>query len=539
MKKMIFTLFTFYGLLSTALSQGVGINNSNATAHSSAMLDISHTNKGLLIPRIALLGTDDNTTITSPQTSLLIYNTTTNTGSTAVTPGYYYWNGTAWERLLVTENLSAQTWMLGGNIGTDPANNFIGTIDAKPLKFRIANIPAGIISFNSNMSLGMRSLMSATGTNNTAFGYGGLQNTSSGSGNTAVGTYTLNLNTLGEGNTAIGDNTLYSNTTGQWNTATGTAALFHNVSGINNTANGYFALFANTSSYNTAIGFKSLTTNSTGYQNTAVGALALQYNSEGIENTATGMFALNKNTLGYQNTAMGVLALNENLNGNQNTAIGYRALQGNESGYSNTAIGQLTLWSNRTGSNNTALGYGANVGAIDLTNATAIGFEATVNSSNAMRFGNNNVKEWGFGTNVNAGNALQVGTGADNGNGAFLTEGGVWTNVSDEHLKEDFKQLDGDQLLNKIAALRITQWSYKGTRKKETHIGPMAQQFKELFQLGIEGDNRSIGTADASGVALAGIQELVRINQQLAEQVKLQKDMIEKLIKRVEEIEKK
>ena len=43
-----------------------------------------------------------------------------------------------------------------------------------------------------------------------------------------------------------------------------------------------------------------------------------------------------------------------------------------------------------------------------------------------------------------------------------------------------------------------------------THIGPMAEDFKDAF--GMAGDGKSIGTVDADGVALAAIQGL---NQKL------------------------
>ncbi len=53
---------------------------------------------GLLIPRIALTGTTDVTTISGTETiSLLVYNTT---AVSDVTPGYYYWNGSSWQRII-------------------------------------------------------------------------------------------------------------------------------------------------------------------------------------------------------------------------------------------------------------------------------------------------------------------------------------------------------------------------------------------------------------------------------------------------------
>jgi hypothetical protein len=48
------------------------------------MLDVSATNKGLLIPNIALSGTTYAATITTPAVSLLVYNTAT---VSDVTPG--------------------------------------------------------------------------------------------------------------------------------------------------------------------------------------------------------------------------------------------------------------------------------------------------------------------------------------------------------------------------------------------------------------------------------------------------------------------
>lgn len=88
----VFLLFLAFG----SKGQNIGINDDNSTPKASAMLDVKSTSKGLLIPRIALDSTLLATPITSPETSLLIYNTAT---IHDVTPGYYYWNSTAWVRL--------------------------------------------------------------------------------------------------------------------------------------------------------------------------------------------------------------------------------------------------------------------------------------------------------------------------------------------------------------------------------------------------------------------------------------------------------
>lgn len=70
-------------------SQGVGINT--VQPHPSAALDIVSTNKGLLIPRVALQSLSDNTTIPDPATALLLYNTNAGIGKT----GFYFNSGTS------------------------------------------------------------------------------------------------------------------------------------------------------------------------------------------------------------------------------------------------------------------------------------------------------------------------------------------------------------------------------------------------------------------------------------------------------------
>jgi hypothetical protein len=123
------------GLLSAGLhAQSVGIGTANPDP--SARLHIEDNARGLLIPNVALQATNVAAPVTSPAPSLLVYNTnnTAGTGATAVTPGFYYWDG-KWVRLLG----GGEAWLLNGNAGTDPAVNFLGTTDAQPLCIRVNN----------------------------------------------------------------------------------------------------------------------------------------------------------------------------------------------------------------------------------------------------------------------------------------------------------------------------------------------------------------------------------------------------------------
>ena len=96
---------------------GIGTTSPNGS------LDVTSTNDGLLIPRVALSATNVATVIT-PTTSELVYNTFTSAlGPNQVSPGYYYWNGAAWIKL-ATGNTN-NDWSITGNAGTVAGTNFI------------------------------------------------------------------------------------------------------------------------------------------------------------------------------------------------------------------------------------------------------------------------------------------------------------------------------------------------------------------------------------------------------------------------------
>jgi len=107
--------------------------------------------------------------------------------------------------------------------------------------------------------------------------------------------------------------------------------------------------------------------------------------------------------------------------------------------------------------------------------------------------------------------------------------------TSDRNAKENFVHISAREVLDKVAALPISQWNFKtdaGTR----HLGPMAQDFYAAFSVGT--DEKHIAPIDEGGVALAAIQGLnqkveekgVRIQKLEAENVEL-KTRLERLEK--------
>jgi len=91
--------------------------------------------------------------------------------------------------------------------------------------------------------------------------------------------------------------------------------------------------------------------------------------------------------------------------------------------------------------------------------------------------------------------------------GAQLPAGsGSWSSLSDKNSKENFKEINGRDVLDKISAMAISTWNYKTQEDKIRHAGPMAQDFYAAFGLGE--DERRLSNVDVDGIALAAIKEL-------------------------------
>ena len=109
---------------------------------------------------------------------------------------------------------------------------------------------------------------------------------------------------------------------------------------------------------------------------------------------------------------------------------------------------------------------------------------------------------------VRAAGGVRFFSNAATNAGVSLAAGGTaWAVISDRNVKKDFAAVDSVSILEKLAALPITQWHYQWEAKDITpHIGPMAQDFKAAFYPG--SDDKSISTLEADGVAFAAIQGL-------------------------------
>jgi hypothetical protein len=120
--------------------------------------------------------------------------------------------------------------------------------------------------------------------------------------------------------------------------------------------------------------------------------------------------------------------------------------------------------------------------------------------------------------------SIAAGHFVDTSTGAFLSSAGAWTNNSDRAKKHDLRALNAGTILNKVARMPVTSWSYKAEKPSVRHIGPTAQDFYSAFGLGL--DNKHITTIDEGGVALAAIQGLYRQNQALQRENRTLRDQL-------------
>jgi hypothetical protein len=336
--KILFAFICCLICLCNALGQ-VGIGTT--TPNSSAMLEINSNAKGLLIPRMTEA---QRSGISFPATGLLVYQTDGITG-------FYFNSGTPglpnWASL--STSLASEGWNLTGNIGTNAANNFIGTTDAQPFDIRTNSLlkarftlKGQIETYNTGQSVFVGESAGANDdlTNNK---------------NVFIGYQTGELNTTGDRNSVLG--------------------------------------------------FRGLSTNSTGSENVAIGYLALGNNTTGNDNTAIGNYAMQSfgnNQTGIRNTAVGHHALYFNTSGEYNVAIGYEAMSnniitGNTIGSYNVAIGNSALDANVTGNYNTGIGNNVNVDADNRTNTVVIGGNGNLSlgGDNRVRIGNSSMSSIG------------------------------------------------------------------------------------------------------------------------------------------------
>jgi hypothetical protein len=103
---------------------------------------------------------------------------------------------------------------------------------------------------------------------------------------------------------------------------------------------------------------------------------------------------------------------------------------------------------------------------------------------------------------------------------------GTVNNCSDRNVKQDFAPVSPSEILDRVAQLPVSEWSYKMDATTR-HIGPMAQDFYAAFNVG--SDDKHIAPIDESGVALAAIQALNQKLHDKESEIEMLKERLDKL----------
>lgn len=467
MKKIIFAVLAF---LTVSVHAQVGIGTSSP--NSSAQLDISSTERGLLVPRMTAAQV---AAIASPAAGLLVYQTDN-------TPGFYYFDGSAWT-LIHSGILSVPNGGTGSSsqnfvdLSTDQAiggvKTFTSDILANSVTASSYIVPGGNSSqfLKADGSVDNNTYLTAT---DVSSGYlpltggtltGGLNGTSASFNNDVImgqntqrSTPSLKLvgfsssGVTGGGGLELGDGgavnmRIYRTETNNFNIST--TASFYPYLGINADTydpaytldiNGTLGVRTNASitgtlnvggittfakdmsvnglivgkgagqgDQNTAIGANALGSG-TGTRNTAVGYGAMQsYTGTSFDNnTSLGYSNLVGLTTGSANTSVGAEAMTSLTTGTNNTGIGNHALL-NTTGNDNTGLGSSSGASVNTGSQNTLIGSGSDVSDGTINNSTAIGYGAIVDVSNKIQLGNAGVTAVNTSGNITANSFIKSG----------------------------------------------------------------------------------------------------------------------------------
>ncbi|NQY30161.1 MAG: tail fiber domain-containing protein [Flavobacteriaceae bacterium] len=172
MRKILLTLL----LLPLAIYAQVGIGTT--TPDSSSMLEVDATDKGVLIPRVAIADLNTAAPVTAPVESLLVYNTTVATGI-----GFHYWDGLKWTPLSGTAANDGD-WTVVGNDMYNANSGYVGVGTTTPTaKLHIEDTSgSSIVAINDGFEDNTLAPCSTSGT-------GGNWSTTSAAGEFNTGTY--------------------------------------------------------------------------------------------------------------------------------------------------------------------------------------------------------------------------------------------------------------------------------------------------------------------------------------------------------------
>lgn len=121
----------------------------------------------------------------------------------------------------------------------------------------------------------------------------------------------------------------------------------------------------------------------------------------------------------------------------------------------------------------------------------------------------------GMGMNPSLSYPLQIGTTNTNGNGAYLSAGGVWTNSSSREYKDNVQSLSGEKALETVENLNPVTYVYK-VDPNEKHVGFIAEDVPDLVATA---DRKHLSPMDIVAVLTKVVQEQQKTIKELSAKV--------------------
>ena len=114
----------------------------------------------------------------------------------------------------------------------------------------------------------------------------------------------------------------------------------------------------------------------------------------------------------------------------------------------------------------------------------------------------------------------------------------AYTFTSDKNEKENFRPVNGDEVLSKLRDIDLTSWNYIGQDPEQfRHYGPVAQDFFAAFgkdDVGTVGTPTTINSGDMAGILMAAVQALEKRTAEV-EAVKKQNEKLQAQIAELRE----